>query len=228
MPPLPTCLSNQNIEPLLNELLHEVGITSSGKLIEDLKVYLGELYSWNQRINLTGLKTIEEMAVKHVGDTLALIRFLPDGIRHILDIGTGPGVPGLILKLFRPDLELILVDAVRKKISFLRAVIATIGLTGIRAEHCRVGPNNIPGHLPPEGFDLIVSQAMGPLDELTRMARPLLSLNGLVIAMKGPKIDKELEGKTAYLQCHGWKTSIISTKTAVGGLRRNLVMLRRY
>jgi len=228
MLPLPICLPNQNIEALLNELLQEGGITSSGELTEDLKVYLGELYSWNQRINLTGLKTIEEMAIKHVGDTLTLIRFLPDGIRHILDIGTGPGVPGLILKLFRPDLELILVDAVRKKISFLSTVIATIGLTGIRAEHCRVGINDIPGHLPPEGFDLIVSQALGPLDELARMARPLLSLNGLVIAMKGSKIDKELKAKTTYLQRHGWKTSIISTKTPVRGLRRNLVMLRKY
>jgi 16S rRNA (guanine527-N7)-methyltransferase len=228
MLPLPICLPNQNIEPLLNELLQEGGITPSGELTEDLKVYLGELYSWNQRINLTGLKTIEEMAAKHVGDTLTLIRFLPDGARHILDIGTGPGVPGLILKLFRPDLELILVDAVRKKISFLSAVISKIGITGIRAQHCRVGVNDIPGHLPPEGFDLIVSQAVGPLDELAQMARPLLSPNGLVIAMKGPKADKELQEKAAYLQHHGWKTSIISTKTPVSGLQRNLVMLKKH
>jgi 16S rRNA (guanine527-N7)-methyltransferase len=223
-----TCLANQNIEPLLHELLQEGGVTPSGELITNLRAYLGELYSWNQHTNLTGLKTMEEMAIKHVGDTLTLIRFLPEDVHHVLDIGTGPGVPGFILKLLRPDLEIVLIDAIRKKVSFLNSVIAIIGLTGIWAEHCRVGPKGIPRHLPPEGFDLVVSQAVGPLDELARMARPLLSANGLVIAMKGPKIYEELEEKMDYLQRHGWKTSIIRTQTPVGSFRRNLIMLRRY
>jgi len=207
--------------------LKEGGITPSEELITNLRVYLWELYSWNQRINLTGLKTMKEMAVKHVGDTLTLIRFLPEGVHHVLDIGTGPGVPGLILKLFRPDLEIVLIDAIRKKVSFLNTVIAIIGLKGIWAEHCRVGPKDIPMHLPSEGFDVIVSQAVGPLNELARMARPLLSANGLVIAMKGPKVDEELEGKMGYLQRHGWKTSIIKTQTPVSSFQRNLVMLRK-
>jgi 16S rRNA (guanine527-N7)-methyltransferase len=222
-----TCIADQNIEPLLHKLLKEGGIAPSGELITHLRVYLGELYSWNQRVNLTGLKTMEEMAIKHVGDTLTLIRFLPKGVHHVLDIGTGPGVPGFILKLFRHDLEIVLIDAVRKKISFLKTVIAIIGLTGIWAEHCRLGSKDIPRHLPPEGFDVIVSQALGPLNELARMARSLLSPNGLVIAMKGPKVDEELEGKMGYLQRHGWKTSIIKTQTPVSSFRRNLVMLRK-
>jgi len=225
---LVTSIANQNIEPLLHKLLQEGGATPSEELITNLRVYLGELYSWNRRINLTGLKTMEEMAIKHVGDTLTLIRFLPGGVRHVLDIGTGPGVPGFILKLFRPDLEIVLIDTIRKKVSFLSTIIAIIGLTGIWAEHCRVGSKDIPRHLPPEGFDVIVSQAVGPLDELARMALPLLSPNGLVIAMKGPKADKELERKMGYLQRHGWKTGIIRTQTPVSGFRRNLVMLRRY
>jgi 16S rRNA (guanine527-N7)-methyltransferase len=223
-----TCLANQNIEPLLYELLREGGVTPSGELITNLRVYLRELYSWNQHTNLTGLKTMEEMAVKHVGDTLTLIRVLPEDVHHVLDIGTGPGVPGFILKLFRPDLEIVLVDAVRKKVSFLNTMIAIIGLKGIWTEHCRVSPKNIPRHFPPEGFDIIVSQAVGPLDELARIARLLMSANGLVIAMKGPKIDGRPEKEISYLQRHGWKTSIIKTQTPVGSFRRNLVMLRRY
>jgi 16S rRNA (guanine527-N7)-methyltransferase len=208
--------------------LQESDITPSGELITNLRIYLEELYSWNQHVNLTGLKTMEEMAIKHIGDTLTLIRFLPEGVHHVLDIGTGPGVPGFILKLLRPDLEIVLVDAIRKKVSFLNAMIAKIGLKGIWAEHCRVNLEDIPGHLlPPEGYDVIVSQAVGPLDELACMARPLLSVNGLVIAMKGPKIYEELEEKMDYLQRHGWKASIIRTQTPVGNFRRNLVMLRR-
>lgn len=83
--------------------MQEGGVRPSGELITNLRVYIEELHSWNQHTNLTGLKTMEEMAVKHVGDTLTLIRVLPEDVHHVLDIGTGPGVPGFILKLFRPD-----------------------------------------------------------------------------------------------------------------------------
>ncbi len=170
---------------------------------------------------------MEEMAIKHVGDTLVLNRFLPKDIRHGLDIGTGPGVPGLILKIFRPDIEMLLVDAIRKKVSFLHFVIAKIGLAGICAEHGRVGSKNIPGHIPHGGFDFIVSQAVGPLDELARMARPLISSDGLVIAMKGPGADAELEGKKAWLQRQGWRISVMKTQTPVSGYQRNLVVLQK-
>lgn len=224
---MPTCLANRNIESLLHELLQEGGVRPSGELITNLRVYIEELHSWNQHTNLTGLKTMEEMAVKHVGDTLTLIRVLPEDVHHVLDIGTGPGVPGFILKLFCPDLEIVLVDAVRKKVSFLNTMIAKIGLTGIRAEHCRVSPKDIPGHFPPEGFDIIVSQAAGPLDELARMAGPLMSANGLVIAMKGPGMNEKLKREIGCLQRHGWETSIIKTRTPVGSFRRNLIMLRK-
>ena len=214
----------RNIRELLDELLLRGGLTSTEKLLTDLRTYLEELYSWNQHINLTGLKTLEEMAVKHVGDTLVLVQHLPVGIHHLLDIGTGAGSPGLVLKFFCPDLKIVLVDSVRKKVSFLNTVIAKIGLTGIWAEHGRVGPNWVPRHLPPEGFDVVVSQAVGPLDGLIEMASPLLSTNGLVIAMKGPNVDRELKEKRSYL---GYITNIIRTQTPVGGYRRSLVVMQR-
>jgi len=214
----------RNIRELLDKLLLKGGLASTEELIIDLRTYLEELYSWNQHINLTALKTLEEMAVKHVGDTLVLVQHLPVGIHHLLDIGTGAGSPGLVLKFFCPDLKIVLVDAVRKKVSFLNTVIAKTGLTGIWAEHGRVGSNGVPRHLPPGGFDVIVSQAVGPLDELMEMALPLLSNNGLVIAMKGPNVDRELRGKGNYLGCI---TNIIRTQTPIGGYRRSLVMIQK-
>ena len=162
--------------------------------------------------------------MKHVGDTLTLMQVLPKDIHHVLDIGTGPGVPGLILKLFCPDIEIVLVDAVRKKISFLKAVIAKIGLSGIKAEHCRVDHRN-PRHSPPGGFDLILSQAVGALEVLADMAGPLLSAEGLVIAMKGPDAHRELEASKDRLQGHGWTAHIIDTQTPVGKYQRSLVLM---
>lgn len=224
---MPTYLTNQNIEFLLNELLKQGYVQPSSELIKNLRIYLEELYSWNQRINLTGLKSMEEMAIKHIGDTLVLNRFLPEGVHRVLDIGTGAGVPGLILKLFRSNLEIFLIDSVQKKISFLNFVIAHIGLKGIWTEHHRLGFKDTPEHFPPEGFDLIVSQAFGSLDKLASMARPLLSASGLVIALKGPKAKVELRERIEYLKRYDWRVNVIKTKTPVGNFRRNLIMLRK-
>ncbi|HID97670.1 MAG TPA: hypothetical protein EYP57_05730, partial [Thermodesulfobacteriaceae bacterium] len=91
--PLPTCPTKPNIDILLRELLAESGVTPSPGLVEQLKLYLRELRAWNLKINLTGLRTVEEMAVKHIGDTLTLLPVIPGQVCTVLDVGTGAGVP---------------------------------------------------------------------------------------------------------------------------------------
>ncbi|NIA08967.1 MAG: 16S rRNA (guanine(527)-N(7))-methyltransferase RsmG [Nitrospiraceae bacterium] len=217
-------MKRQNkIKALLEELLLKGGLTPTEEISRGLMAYLEELHSWNQHINLTGLKTLEDMALKHIGDTLVLLQHLPKGIHYLLDIGTGAGSPGLVLKFFCPDLNIVLVDAVRKKVSFLNTVIAKTGLTGIWAEHGRVGSTGIPRHSPPGGFDVIVSQAVGPLAELMHMALPLLSVDGLIIAMKGPNIDRELREKGLI----GCKIRIIRAQVPVSGQERSLIVIQR-
>ncbi len=212
----------KKIKALVEELLLKGGLIPTEEISRGLMAYLEELYSWNQHVNLTGLKTLEDMALKHIGDTLVLVQHLPGGAYYLLDIGTGAGSPGLVLKLLRRDLEIVLVDAVRKKVSFLNTVIAETGLTGIWAEHGRIG-SYIPRHLPPGGFDIAVSQALGPMAELIDMAGPLISSNGMIIAMKGPHIDMKL-GKGDLI---GWRYNIIRTQVPVSGHRRSLIVIQR-
>jgi 16S rRNA (guanine527-N7)-methyltransferase len=197
-------------------------------IIENLCAYLQELHAWNRRMNLTGLKDIGEMAVKHVGDTLTLTAALPQGTRTVLDIGTGAGVPGLVLKLLRPDLQIVLVDSIRKRISFLKTIVAVMGLEGVWAEQGRVGAEkDVPRERPENGFDVVVSQAVGCIDELARMARPLLAQQGVVIAMKGPKAVRELEAKGDELVREGWGVGLKKTCAPITRHERNLIILRR-
>ncbi|HID98092.1 MAG TPA: 16S rRNA (guanine(527)-N(7))-methyltransferase RsmG, partial [Thermodesulfobacteriaceae bacterium] len=146
----------------------------------------------------------------------------------VLDVGTGAGVPGLILKLLRPDLEIVLADAVRKKVSFLNAVIAFTGLRGIWAEHGRIGDAGIPGRVPIGGFDLVVSQAVTTVEGLVDIAGPMLSQKGIIISMKGPGAEEELKDKKELLQSRGWEIIVRMTRSAVRGYDRRLVLISRH
>lgn len=94
------------------------------------------MLQWNQRLNLTRITTHEEIIVKHLLDSILPARFLPAS-GHALDVGTGAGFPGIPLKILNPGLDMVLLDASRKKTSFLTAASAAIGLQGIRAAHGR-------------------------------------------------------------------------------------------
>lgn len=220
--------SDKPLKDLVTRILREGGLVPSPGIVDNLCTYLEQLSAWNRRMNLTGFKDVGEMAVKHVGDTLTLIPALPAGARTALDIGTGAGVPGLVLKLLRPDLEIVLVDAMRKKVSFLKTVIAVMGLGGVSAEQGRVGAEHgVPHGRPKAGFDVVVSQAVGRIDELARMARPFLSRQGVVIAMKGPKAAGELEATRDELVAKGWGAELMETRAPMTGHVRHLIILRR-
>jgi 16S rRNA (guanine527-N7)-methyltransferase len=224
----PRGVPDKPLKDLVTRILREGGFVPSPGIVENLCAYLEGLDAWNRRMNLTGLKDVGEMAVKHVGDTLTLTAALPPSTRTVLDIGTGAGVPGLVLKLLRPDLEIVLVDSIRKRISFLKTVIAVMGLEGVWAEQGRVGTERgVPHGRPEGGFDVIVSQAVGSIDELARMACPLLARQGVVILMKGPKAAGELEAKRDELVGKGWGVELMETRVPVTGHVRNLILLRR-
>ncbi len=192
-----------------------------------LAAYFTELDRWNRRINLTGLKSMDEMVFKHLGDTLLLAQNMPKNVHTVLDIGTGAGIPGLLLKLIHPELNVVLVDAVRKKVSFLKTAIAKLNLTGVWAEHGRAGDPGVPKHMPQEGFDLITSRALGSISSLLKIALPLLSPAGTIIAMKGPGGPAELGKSMNILQKKGVKIKILEKNLPVLGHKRCLIFFQR-
>ena len=154
--------------------------------------YLSLLQKWNRFINLTGLQTRREIIVKHFLDSLTLLPLLPDTF-SLMDLGSGGGFPGLPIKIMAPGLEITLVEASAKKVSFLREVIRRLDLSKVNVIQAFLGPDAsaLPGLRRP--FDVITSRAVGRVTELMRSAGPFLAKGGKFILMKGKKGREELK-----------------------------------
>jgi 16S rRNA (guanine527-N7)-methyltransferase len=169
----------------------EMGGGITGIEMDQLALHAAELVRWNRKTNLTAITAPEEIAVKHVLDSMAPLPHLPAAGR-LLDIGSGGGFPGMVLKILRPDLSVTLIDASRKKVSFLSHMIRTLGLKDISALQARAEAlAGEPAYA--HRFDVIVSRALCALDAFVSMAMPLLAPDGLLIALKGRPEETEAE-----------------------------------
>ena len=139
---------------------------------------------------------------KHVGDAKALLPYLGDA-KTLIDLGTGAGLPGILIKIARPDIEIALLDATRKKISFCEEVIRRLGLEGIRAVWGRAEDAEVRSSL--GKFDVAVSRATWKLAQFLKIARPYLSNGGRCIAMKGARWREEEEGARSVTENMSYK-----------------------
>ncbi len=153
--------------------------------------YLDTISIWNEKINLVSMKSSQDILIKHVIDSLVPLRFLPNPSARLLDIGSGGGFPGIPLKIASPSLQVTLLEASRKRSSFLKHVVRTLHLKNIdvlnrRAESC------LKTMAYEHYFDVVISRAVFKLSELMIYAGYFLADQGLLIAMKGPDVHDEL------------------------------------
>jgi 16S rRNA (guanine527-N7)-methyltransferase len=152
--------------------------------------HAAELIKWNRKINLTTITDPIEVASNHFLDSLVPARFMSPHAA-MLDIGSGGGFPGIPLKVLLPELSVTLIDASRKKVSFLKHVIRTLKLDDIEALHMRAEDlADQPSYI--NRFDVIVSRALTSLECFVRLALPLLACGGLIMALKGQVGNVEL------------------------------------
>lgn len=146
----------------------------------------------NRRVNLTALRTEEEVVLKHFLDSLTLLALpLWEGPLRVLDLGTGAGFPGLPLKIVRPELEITLLDATKKKVAFVEEAVDALGLKGALALWGRAEAlAHRPEHR--EAYGRVVARAVAPLCVLVELGLPFLALGGVMVAQKGPKVAEEL------------------------------------
>ena len=158
--------------------------------VERLVAYLRLIQRWNSTYNLTAIRDPADMAVQHILDCLSAVPPLrrhraTSGLRRIIDVGSGAGLPGLLFALALSNTEVVCVDSVGKKTAFITQALGVLGLRNATAVHARVEAfKGLP-------FDVITSRAFGSLSDLTRGTKHLLADNGEWMAMKGkPPADE--------------------------------------
>ena len=167
----------------LNDHAKTIGIDFDCTQNRLFSAHAAELIKWNRKINLTTITDPIEVASNHFLDSLVPARFMPPNAA-MLDIGSGGGFPGIPLKVLLPELSVTLIDASRKKVSFLKHVIRTLKLDDIEALHIRAEDlADQPSYI--NRFDVIVSRALTSLECFVRLALPLLACGGLIMALKG-------------------------------------------
>ena len=167
-----------------------------------LAAHARELMHWNAKMNLTAITDMRLVAYKHFVDALAAAIFLERPAR-VMDIGSGAGFPAVPMKVICPDLDITMVDAVRKKVSFLNHVVRTLKLDNINALHARVESlAKDPGHF--QMYDAVTARGFADLGKLATLAGPLLAPGGRIYALKGAHALEEItpELKTRFHITH--------------------------
>lgn len=199
------------LEPGLDAL--GIAATHAGPLL----AYLGLLDRWNRTYNLTAIRDPREMVSKHLLDSLAMHAHL-DGVAHLGDLGTGPGLPGIPLAIVRPQLQVALVESNGKKARFMREALRQLSLGNARVVESRIEAVDAPG-----AFDAITARALATLPAIIDLGGHLLAENGRILAMKGALPRDEIDTLP-----HGWRVEAIH-RLPVPGLdaERHLVVVRR-
>lgn len=183
---------NTSCTDILEEGGQRLGLALEQAALARLERYFSELRKWNQTFNLVAKAPDEELLETHFLDSLTLLALIPEPSGEtLLDVGSGAGFPGLALKLARPELDVTLVEPRQKRVSFLRQVIRTLGVEGIRVypERLEPGQDTLGGE--PRRFSLITSRAFTTIAPFLALAAPFSPPGGRVICMKGPKGETE-------------------------------------
>ena len=207
------------------EELSKLGIVLTSTQEKQLEMYYNLLIEWNNKMNLTGITERNSVYLKHFYDCITLIKAI-DLTKNlkIVDVGTGAGFPGLVLKIVFPNLDVVLVDALNKRINFLNHVIESLKLENIEAIHDRIenyAKNNL------EVFDLVTCREVAKLNIISELCLPLAKINGYFIPMKAT-IEDEISD-TKYLEVLKSKVeSVITFNLPIENSVRNLIVIKKY
>lgn len=192
----------------LGEALQVSGFTATEEQLEQFVQYYELLADWNQRMNLTAITEPQEVAVKHMVDSLLCFdrKHFPVGAR-VIDVGTGAGFPGIPLKIMYPDLKIVLFDSLKKRLNFLQAVVDRLGLTGIQCVHGRAEDGGRDSKWR-DGFDVAVSRAVARMNVLVELCLPFVRPGGYFIALKGAQYQEELTESQQAIRLLGGKAEV--------------------
>ncbi len=216
-------------ESLAWKLTHgaaELGIRLDENQTAQFMLYLRELKEWNQKVNLTAITEDDDVIQKHFLDSLTVLPLIPGGVATVLDIGTGGGLPGIPLKIVRPELAVYLMDAIRKKAEFLTFLNQKLGydmkILNMRAEDAGQSPDYR------EQFDWVISRAVADMAVLAEYSLPLVKIGGIFCAMKGKDVDDEVKNARYAVKVLGGRLiEIVHVQVPGTDLIRHCIMVEK-
>lgn len=203
------------IKKTLVDGIAKIGLSLTAKQHEQLLAYLELMSKWNKVYNLTAVRDKTEMVRQHLLDSLAVIPLIRG--QRVLDVGSGGGLPGVVLAIVKPEVQVVTVDKVQKKIAFQTQVAAELGLTNLKPMSTRVED------LHEAPFDTITSRAFSSLLDFVTLTEPLLAQNGEWAAMKGVFPHEEIEQLPATVKV----TEVIEVHVPDLQAERHLVRLQK-
>lgn len=202
-----------------------LGVFLTDEHISAFERYIDELKVWAEHMNLIRREDDREIVLKDFLDSLTVIGHLSESA-SVMDLGSGAGFPGIPAKIVRPDLKMVLLEARRKKVFFLKNLIRHLGLEGTEAHwygESKESEKNFS-----EAFDFVISRAFGSLQEFSSKGVPFLKRGGILLAMKGKKGKAELEGALPALEKMGLKLAFLNgLRLPFLGHERILIGLRK-
>lgn len=213
-----------NKEEFINEL-KKININLTDDILSKLDKYYQLLLEENAKYNLTAITEESSVYLKHFYDSLCIVRIIDLNNQYLLDIGTGAGFPGLVLKIVFPNLKIDLLDSTSKKCLFLEKVINQLHLENINVINMRAEEY---AKINREKYDIVTSRAVAPLKHLLEYSIPTLKINGNFISLKS-NLNEELKNiNNYYHKLHLTKEKIIEYELPFEHSFRSLYKVTKY
>ena len=210
------------MEQILKELFEKYNLEYDDSKIAQIIKFYDMVIETNKVMNLTNITEEKEFAIKNILDCILPMKIIPVNSK-VLDVGAGAGFPSIPLKIMRPDLDIVMVDSLNKRVNFLKTVIQKLDLKNITANHMRIEDFAVNNK---ERFDIVVARAVARLNTLLEYSLPLVKIKGKVIAYKSQKAEEEIAEAQNALNILGGKVTELQTVLIkeIDSIRVNIVI----